>query len=85
MGKLNCICGTQLSNVSCPNTVTGYFIKDTELEAADGRDQCGLMHLARGVWECYSCGRLAFCYPNKEDATVKWYLPEDGKAGGLCK
>jgi hypothetical protein len=84
VAKLRCICGTVLSNVSCPNTVEGYLIKDLDMEAADGRDVCGLMDIARGVWECHACGRLGFSYPNKEDSTVKWYVPEDGKPGALC-
>lgn len=84
MGKIRCICGTQISNASCPNTVTGLLLRDLDMEAADGRDQCGLMDIGRGMWECYSCGRIAFDWPDTKSGRVKFYRPEDGTKGDLC-
>lgn len=83
MAKLNCKCGVQISNVSSPNTVEGYLIRDLDIGEADGKSSFQIMDVARDVWECWSCGRLGISFPGKHDSTVKWYAPEDGGRGGL--
>lgn len=85
MGKLNCPCGEQLSNVSSPNEVEGYLISDMDLEACGDIEAVDVLSVSRGVWECSACGRLAFDWPNKNDRTVKWYLPENSEQGHLMK
>jgi len=85
MGKLRCKCGNILSNVASPNEVEGYLIKDQDLEFEGLRDSSDIMDIGRLVWECNECGRLAVSYPGKDDATVKWYVPEDGIPGGLMR
>lgn len=85
MGKLNCICGTQLSNVSVPNTVTGLLLRDIDMEAADGADICKLMDIGRDFWECHHCGRIAVIWPRDDSGRVKYYKPEDGVPGNLCE
>ena len=80
MGKLKCPCGEILSNSGWPNETTGWLTTCWRLERID--DSSDVMD-GRGMWECKSCGRIAFDFPNPGDATVKWYVPEDGKPGGL--
>lgn len=81
MSKLLCKCGTQLSDVLWPNKYCGYLLTETQLDA-DVKD---LQGASRHVWECYACGRLGIDFPKAGDATVKWYLPENGKSGELFK
>lgn len=70
--------------MSAPNTVTGLLLRDLDMEAADGADQCKLMDIGRDFWECYSCGRLGISWPMDDSGRVKWYKPEDGVKGDLC-
>jgi hypothetical protein len=82
MGKLKCVCGDIISNTSAPNNVEGvlFNLYDTATDKNIGEliDESG-----RDVWECKRCGRLAFAYPDKCGAQVKWYCPEDSNAGDL--
>lgn len=89
MGKLRCMCGAVISNVAVPNNVEGRYFNNREEEHLYGlqdHDESyeAFLDLCRDVWECEECGRLAFSYPGKSDATVKWYRPEDGKPGHLA-
>lgn len=82
MSKLLCPCGHEISDVMWPNDHVGSLITQWQLE------DCRQMPLAeivksRAVWECEKCGRLAIDFPNAHDETVKWYSPDDGKAGNL--
>ena len=81
MAKLNCPCGEQLSNVCVPNNIEGILLQDVEIK--DNSTYEEIQDTGRSVWECKACGRLAFNYPLKDDSRVKWYVPEDGKPGGL--
>jgi hypothetical protein len=56
-------------------------IAPKQLESLD-RD---IAEIGRGFWECDECGRLAVSFPHRRDTNVKWYAPEDGKAGHLMK
>lgn len=71
MANLGCLCGNRLSNVCCPNELEG-----------DLRSTYG--YVDRRVWECPECGRLAIDVKDDQGLTiVKWYMPENGKAGNL--
>jgi hypothetical protein len=85
MAKLKCICGSQISNVSSPNTVEGYLISDLDMENCNLDGAMAVMDAARGMWECWNCGRLGFNHPDKHSSSVKWYRPEDGQNGALLK
>ncbi|MCP4585343.1 hypothetical protein [Pseudoalteromonas sp.] len=86
MGKLNCPCGNQLSDVCQPNTIEGHLITCMEHDGMEEIiDSLDIVTDSRGVWECHECGRLAFDYPDKGDSTVKWYVPEDKKPGRLME
>lgn len=81
MGKLNCICGQQISNVQSPSSNNGYLLRDIDLEREDEFNVLAVIEMGRDVWECFSCGRIAI--GNNKDNTVKWYKPEDEKPGNL--
>lgn len=81
MAKLRCPCGDILSNSAWPNETQGWLVTCFQLEVVD--EDNGVMDVGRDIWECKSCGRLAFSYPGKDDNTVKWYSPDDGKPGNL--
>jgi hypothetical protein len=83
MAHIRCICGSQISNVSFPSTVEGYLITDMDMENENLDGASRVMDAARGVWECWNCGRLGFNYPDKKSNAVKWYRPEDGAPGKL--
>lgn len=83
MAKLNCLCGNQLSNTSCPNQVQGVLIKDQAMEFEENRNCVQIAASGRSVWECDKCGRLAVNYPDKNSNKVKWYKPENGEPGHL--
>jgi hypothetical protein len=85
MGKLLCNCGNILSNCMCPNETEGVLIRDIDMEFDDDRNCLQIARMGRDVWECEKCGRLAISYPKRNDCHVKWYLPEDGKPGGLMR
>ena len=77
MGKLNCSCGSQLSDVADPSHSKGWLLRDIDLEIED------VDPIVDGVdvWECHNCGRLAV--GNNDDRKVKWYLPENGEVGHI--
>ena len=81
MGKLNCECGWQISDVASPCNVKGWLLTDHQLDEAENFESCEIIGIARDVWECSKCGRIAF--GNIVDNTVKWYTPVDGKPGHL--
>ena len=85
MARLKCLCGNSLSNVCSPNEMEGYLLTDMDMEFDDDKSCLDIMDIARCVWECDKCGRLAFNFPNKDSDTVKWYKPENGENGGLMK
>ena len=81
MGKLACSCGNVISNCGFPSPSNGLFIRDDQLDLhLDGG--VNVLDGGREVWECGSCGRIAFS--NNNDNVVKWYSPVDGNNGNLC-
>ena len=79
MGRLNCICGRQLSSIQ--SVGIGRFMSDTVIDSIDTWDDGEVIIKSLEVFECPECGRLAF--GNNTDNSVKWYKPEDGKPGNL--
>lgn len=79
MARLRCPCGETLSNVLSPSPNVGHLVTDAQVEnMLDNRiDQAQLMEMARYIWECGNCGRLAVSFPRQPH--VVWYVPEDGK------
>lgn len=78
MGKLNCPCGNQLSDVGDPSRNKGWVLRDIDLE----KDNVDPIGDGVDLWECHDCGRIAF--GNNIDSTVKWFLPESGKPEKIC-
>ena len=89
MSKLNCPCGNQMSNVSCPSSVEATLVTDWDADnicvLEDTEEMVDAIQDCRGMWECPECGRLGFNYPKRGDNRFKWYVPEDGKPGHLCE
>ena len=88
MGKLRCPCGNVISSVAHPNIAIGNVVTQWELDGIPYNDDNaarGAIDDGREVWECSDCGRLAFSYPKRDDNTVKWYSPDDGKPGHLMR
>ena len=86
MGKVNCPCGWQISDVGCPSAEIGYAISDTEQD--DMADHIPSLTIIEGrkIWECSQCGRIAFDYPTRGNPNgIKWYMPSDGLPGNLMR
>lgn len=74
-----------MNDICHPSDNNGWFISENNLFAKDSvlRDDIlwdDVLDIAMGVWECHTCGRLAF---DNNDNDLKWYLPVDGKNGNL--
>jgi hypothetical protein len=83
MGKVNCPCGWQISDVGVPSHEVGYAVSDHELDEMAATVQSLEIMDSRKLWECSKCGRVAFDYPEAGSNRVKWYVPDDGKPGTL--
>jgi len=87
MATLRCPCGKLLNNHADNNETQGYLLTEQDvLEHEYSRNEDATewaLEAGRGVWECKSCGRLAFNWPFRSMSDVKWYAPEDGQPGRL--
>jgi hypothetical protein len=75
MGKLNCRCGNQISDVCSPCSEKGWLIDDVSLENEVIDESANVIIVAVDVWECRDCGSIAF--GNHKDNTVRWYRPDE--------
>lgn len=78
MGRLMCLCGNILSDVSSPSINKGWMLKDSDLEI----DNVDPIEDGVDLWECHECGSIAF--GNNQDASVKWFTPHSGQYEKLC-
>lgn len=74
MGKVNCKCGNQISDVADPCINKGWLVSDIALDVHG--EECCVDVIQHGVdvWECRECGALAF--GKHKDNGIIWYYPE---------
>jgi surface antigen len=90
MSKVNCPCGTQISDVGYPCPNKAALFTDVAFDQAEISDShrfvvSDVILDSRDVWECYECGRLAIDYPEAGSNSLKWYVPENGIKGDVMK
>lgn len=88
MSKVNCPCGTQLSDVGYPCPNKAALVTDVVFDEAETRERTVSSDVvldSRDVWECYECGRLAIDHPESGSNRIKWYVPADGIRGDVMK
>lgn len=76
MSHINCICGSQTSDVGFPSKNQGHVITDIEYDALPETIRVDNIGWGMTVWECWGCGRVAF----EKDGKLVWYTPDNGKA-----
>jgi hypothetical protein len=81
MASMLCVCGTRLSNNSFPGGAQGFLLSMKQADKLKGADFEVVNRIAREVWECGECGRLAIFAVNSNEP--KWYSPDDSRPGGL--
>ena len=81
MAHILCICGTRLSNNSFPGDAQGFLLSMKQADKLESADFEAVNRLAREVWECRECRRLAV-FP-VTGSEPKWYSPDDSRPGGL--
>jgi len=73
MGKVNCKCGNQISDVACPSYYKGWLLSDIGYDMLEECDD--IIPSSIDVWECRDCGAIAF--GNHKDNGIIWYHPEE--------
>lgn len=74
MTKIQCLCGENLYDVTCPGPNKGWLLRDIDICDAKNWAASDIIENGRDVWECHKCGRIAI--GNCVNADVKWYSPE---------
>jgi hypothetical protein len=83
MGKVNCKCGTQISDVGYPCSQKGWLMSDISQDFEGQKDACEIMQMSIDVWECLNCGAIAF--GNRKDNGLRWYYPIEKPALALME
>jgi hypothetical protein len=81
MAHMLCVCGARLGNVSFPGDGQGFLLSMKQADKLEGADFEIVNRIAKEVWECDECGRLAIFPMNSDEP--KWYSPDDSRPGRL--
>jgi len=73
MGKVNCPCGNQISDVADPCPYKSRLVSDTYLDSEDHFSWEAIFDNSVDVWQCYECKRLAIGQQGNNKIT--WYTP----------
>ena len=77
MSKVNCFCGSQISDVQDPCKDKSFLISDIDFDPytdKDWIDPMDLMAACDEVWHCRQCGRVAI--ESNKTKKLSWYKLE---------
>ena len=76
MGKINCICNHQISDVAQPNENEGVLIP------SDKEDSDDPLAFGRSIYECPKCGNIII---QMENGKLRHYRSPDDRSVGLFR